>query len=106
MRPIPYLSRERRRTELERLAEDHVLGVPPSSAALQVLVTAFASDLLETSAVLARWEDFLGEYRRWQAAEAGDPLWRDLQPGLAEQDMTAALNDLLDGTDTYRGDRR
>jgi hypothetical protein len=81
------------------------IGVPPSVTALSVLVAAYASGQLRPAEASAGFEAYLSEYRRWQAVEAGEPEWRDLEPGLAEADLAAALNDLLDGTDTYRGER-
>jgi hypothetical protein len=99
---VPNLSRERRRTEIERLSEDYLFGIPPSPAAVRVLLAAFAAGRPDLEAM---WGDFIGEARRVQAVEAGDEEYRDLQPGLASQDYEAALNDLLDGTTTYHGER-
>ena len=102
---VPALSRDRRRCELERLAEEMTIGVPPSVTALSVLVAAYASGQLRPAEASAGFEAYLSEYRRWQAVEAGEPDYRDVEPQMAEADLTAALNDLLDGTNSYRGTR-
>lgn len=102
---VPALSRARRRTELERMVEDATIGVPPSATAMSVLLSAYASERLSGTEADAKWGDLISEARRLQAVEAGEPEWADLQPGLAEADYAAALNDLIDGTDSYRGTR-
>ena len=97
--------REDRADELNALAEIVTLGVTPSPRSLRLQVCAWSCDRLMPREVMARWDDFVSEVRRVQAVEAGEPYFRDLQPGLAHADCAAALADLLDGTDTYRGER-
>jgi hypothetical protein len=104
-RQMPNLARDERRCLLANLASDCTLGVTPEPAVLSVVVQAFASGSLSPAQAMACWADYLGEVRRVQAIEAGEPEWRDLEPGLAHEDCAAALNDLLDGTNTYRGQR-
>lgn len=105
LRQVPLLSRDERRCLLEGLAQDACLGTPPAEAIVTTLLAAFASEALTPAEAQAKWGDYLGEYRRWQGWTADDPDYRDL-PGFYEEDMAAALADLLDGTDTYRGDRQ
>lgn len=103
--PLPLLSRAQRRTELERLSEECTIGVPPSEAAQNILAAAFAHPSLKAADVAQRWADFLGEVRRVQAVEANEPDFRDVSPQMCHEDCEAALGDLVDGTDRYRGDR-
>jgi hypothetical protein len=102
---VRVLSRAERRTELERLAEDATLSVPPSDRSRGVLLAAYACPGLTPEQAEAKWDDYIGEVRRVQSAEAGEPDFRDLEPELAQADCVAALNDILDGTETYRCQR-
>lgn len=106
LRAVPMLSRDERRCLLERLAEDTCTGVPPDPKVTGILLAALASEALTPAEAAAKWGDVLAEYDRWAAYEAGEPLLRDMQPGLAAADLDAAVNDITDGTDTYRGARR
>ena len=105
LRAVPLLSRDERRCLLEGLAEDACLGTPPAEAIVTTLLAAFASEALSPDEAAAKWGDVLAEYERWAAYEAGEPMWRDLEPGLAAADLACALNDLTDGTNTLTGDR-
>lgn len=106
LRQVPLLSRDERRCLLEGLAQDACLGTPPAEAIVTTLLAAFASEALTPAEAQARWVDVLAEYERWAAYEAGEPHWRDLEPGLAAADLACAINDLTDGTSTLTGDRR
>lgn len=103
-RVLPLLSRDERRSLLHGLAEDTCTGTPPPGAFMPILLAAFASEALSPAQAEAKWADYLGEFRRWQGWTADDPDYRDL-PWHYEADMAAALNDLLDATGTYGGDR-
>ena len=102
---LPGLSRAAREAELHKLLDAVTVGVPPSEAQVRAAVCYFSSPLLSTGEALALWADVVAECERWTAVEAGEPKWRDLQPGLAEEDFRAAMGDLLDGTGRYHGDR-
>ena len=104
LRAVPLLSRDERRWLLEGLASDEVIGTPHGEAIVTTLLAAFASEALGPDEAAAKWADYLGEYRRWQGWTAADPDYRDL-PGFYEEDMAAALADLLDGSSTYHGAR-
>lgn len=105
LRPVPLLSRDERRCLLEGLAQDACLGTPPAEAIVATLLAVFASEALTPVEAQAKWADVLAEYQRWAAVEAGDPYFRDLQPGLAAADLACAINDLTDGTTTLTGAR-
>jgi hypothetical protein len=105
LRPVPLLSRDQRRCLLEELAGDECIGTPHGDAIVTTLLAAFAAEALTPAEAAAKWDAFLGEYRRVQAVEAGDPWFADLQPGLAQEDCAAALDDILDGTNKLTGDR-
>lgn len=102
---LPMLPREDRAAALAELAAEHVTGTRPHPARTEAEVRVFAHPSLSGEAALRAWEDYVGEEHRVQAVEAGEPFWRDLEPGLAQQDRDAALADLLDGTSTYHGGR-
>jgi len=102
---VPALSEAERRCLLGSLADECTLGVKPEPAVLAILVAALASDRLSPAQAMAKWRDFVSEVARVQGVEAQEYEFRDLQPGLAQADCAAAFNDLLSGTNTYRGDR-
>lgn len=105
LRAVPLLSRDERRRLLEALAEDTCTGTPPGPEVTAILLAALASEALAPAEAAAKWGDVLAEYGRWAAYEAGEPYWRDLEPGLAAADLGCAINDITDGTNTLTGDR-
>jgi hypothetical protein len=98
------LSREERLERLEALAGRHVTEAAVDAWELSVLGSALACPTLTPAEADAAWADYLAEYERWAGWAADDPDFRSL-PGFYEEEMTAALNDLLDGTSTYHGSR-
>jgi hypothetical protein len=104
--PVTELDRGKRLKALVELAADHLIGVPPSAVRTEVEVRMLAHWTLTPARAMEAWRDFLAEEDDLNAVEANEPEFRDLQPGLKQQDRDAALSDLLDGTTTYHGDRR
>lgn len=98
---VPVLTRDQREKELLRLAEDVIEGTPPSPHAVAVLIAAWAGDGLTRAAAADHWNAFLAESRIWKACVAGEPQWRDMSPDPFRAAAMAALDDLLDGTETY-----
>lgn len=105
LRQVPLLSRDERRCLLEGLAQDACLGTPPAEAIVTTLLAAFAGEALTPAEAQARWVDFISEARRLGDVEAGEPDYRDVCPQMCRSDYEAAINDLLDATDSYRGTR-
>ena len=103
--PAEAASRADRLAELEALADTVTLGAPPSPRSLRLQVCAWACDRLTPREAMARWDDYVSEVRRVQAVEAGEPYFRDVCPQTCREDEAAALADLLDGGNTYRGQR-
>jgi hypothetical protein len=98
---VPVLTRDQREKELLRLAEDVIEGTPPSPHAVAVLIAAWAADGLTRAAAADHWDVFLAESRIWKACVAGEPEWRDMSPDPFRAAAMAALDNLLDGTETH-----
>jgi len=99
------LSRSRRMAELDRLAVDSVLAFHLSATSETILVTAYACPLLPLESALSRWRDVIAEYRRYLGLVGSDPAWDGTELDVSIADRDAAMDDLLDGTSTYRGRR-
>ena len=103
--PVPDLSRERRRAELDRLATDEITAFALSATTMTVLLRAYAHPGLPADELIRRWHSVVAEQRRYLGVASGDWEWAGTDPLVAEADLRAALDDLLDGTDTYHGKR-
>jgi hypothetical protein len=101
---VPSLTRDERRAALETLASNQVTGTPVDAWQALLIASALASASLTPAQAAAKWNDVLGEYARFAGWSADDPDFRDL-PGFYEEDLAAALDDLTDGTNRYRGQR-
>lgn len=105
LRQVPLLSRDERRCLLEKLAGDECIGTPLGDAIVTILLAAVASEALTPGEANAKWCDFISEAHRLGDVEAGEPDYRDVCPQMCRSDYEASLNDLLDSTDSYRGQR-
>jgi hypothetical protein len=103
--PAEYAPRADRKRELEDLADLVTLGTPPSERSVRLQVLAWASERWSPQAAMQRWAWLIDEVDRRQAVEAGEPCTRGVSAQMCREDEAAALADLLDGTDHYRGDR-
>lgn len=79
-------------------------GIP--MPALQAILALAANRNLVQPQAYQMFMHYLAEAERCRAVQAGEPIFRSLDAGMCESDRDAALADLLDGTDTYHGDRR
>lgn len=106
LRALRLLPEDRRRELLEELASAIVVGpdVPPVPEVVEVQVIAWSSPSLAPSEALERWGEYVAEMTRWANWTADDPDFRDC-PGFYEQDLQAAQDDLVLGTNRYHGDR-
>lgn len=98
---VPVLTRDEREDELLQLADDVICGPPPSQRAITVLIAAWAGDGLTRTAAADHWNAFLDECRSWKACLAGQPEYLGMSPDLFRAATMAALDDLLDGTETH-----
>jgi hypothetical protein len=107
LRALRLLPEDRRRELLEELASAIVVGPhpPPVPEVVEVQVIAWSSPSLSPTQAMERWGDVLGEADRLNAVEANEPEWRDVCPQMCRDDYEAAVGDLVNGTDRYRGDR-
>lgn len=94
---VPGLERADRKRELENLAEDVANGIGPSPVLTDVLVRFLAHDSLSGVAASEAFRSWLTQRDRADAAEAGEPDFRDPEPNVARFNADATLRLLLDG---------
>jgi hypothetical protein len=106
LRALRLLPENRRRELLEELASAIVVGpdVPPVPEVVEVQVIAWSSPSLSPAEALERWGKYVAEMTRWANWAGDDADFRD-RPGFYEEDLQAAQDDLVLGTDRYHGDR-
>jgi len=102
---VPRLSRDQRAAELKHLAEETVLGIAPSDFVTALAVGILASPSLRPGRKTQKWATYLCEYRQWTCVRRGEAGYEDFDLHACREDKNAALNDLIDGTSTYRGVR-
>lgn len=106
VRETAELDRETRKRGLSWLAAEGVNGLHPVEAAtVSLLAAALASPSLTAREAVAKWADYLAEADRLAVLRDSDADCRGLDEDMCREDEAAALDDLLDGTDTYRGTR-
>ena len=94
---VPALSRSQRQAELVKLCWQVTVDSPPSPFVLRVAVQTLAHESLKGLMAERAWREYVAEEERFLDVEAGDPEYRDMEPGQARQDRDEALRFLLDG---------